>query len=43
VSLSYTRSDGADENRATLDAGLSFEEVKKVAKKYGMISWAKSR
>jgi len=33
VSLSYTSSEGADENLSTLDAGLSFEEVKKSGKK----------
>lgn len=33
VSLSYTRSEGADENLTTLDAGLSFEEVKNSGKK----------
>ena len=33
VSLSYTRSEGADENITTLDAGLSFEEVKNSGKK----------
>ena len=30
-----TRSEGADENLTTLDAGLSFEEVKNSGKKYG--------